>query len=171
MKIKNLQFLIIPILSLLVVFQPALAANLNDVEFSPTVRLVREFSVFLNIILIILVFIVALSVKAAFKNIKSEKGLKNKARLLVYILSKDPAFIFSQKASRDNNGTYMISFDKYRNLQNLSRHTLFQALGLIVLKVFIFAFLVYGISYIARFTSASESRILESNNFILQLDK
>ncbi|MCX6740385.1 MAG: hypothetical protein NTZ49_04105 [Candidatus Parcubacteria bacterium] len=171
MKIRILQFIFFFSFLLLAAVQPVLAANLNNIELSPMVRLLREFSVFLNIILIILIFILALSIKAAFKNIKEEKGWKNKAKLLLYILSKDPTFLFSQKATRDKNGTYMISFDKYRKFQDLSRHTIFQALGLIIIKVFIFAFLIYGISYLAHFTSASENKLLESNNFILQLDK
>ena len=149
----------------------AMAAAPNEVEALTAFRLLREFSVFLNIALIILVIIMAASIHGALKFIGKEKGVINKMKLFWYFLSHEPADLFSHETMRDKNGTYMMSYDKYKRYQNLSRKTLLRTIGLIFIKVMIITILIYGISFLARYSAASENKLLESENFMMELDK
>jgi hypothetical protein len=146
-------------------------AQVSDFEQQPLVRLLREFSVFINIVLVIMVLLLAVSLHGALKYLGGNDSWKNKIRLVWHFLSKEPAQLFSQLAQRDKTGTYILPFETYRRLQTLSQKTFLRTLGLVFVQVIVTVFLIYGISLLGHFTSASGAKFLESNNFILQLDK
>jgi hypothetical protein len=147
------------------------AQVISDPEQQPLIRLLREFSVFINLVLVIMVLILAISLHGALKYLGGKDSWKNKIRIIWHFLSKEPAQLFSQKAQRDKTGTYLLPFESYRRLHNMTQKTFLRALGLIVVQISLIIFLIYGLSLLGHYTSASGAKSLESNNFILQLDK
>ncbi len=148
-----------------------LAQTSNDAENLPIFRLAREFSVFLNIVLIIFVILLAISLHGALKYLGNPDTLKNKIRIVFAFLKREPAEIFSQLSNQDRNGTYQLPFEKYRQLHLISRKTFLRTLGLIVMQVILVLFLIYGLTFLSHYTKAQGDNLLQSHNFLLQLDK
>ncbi|MCX6742908.1 MAG: hypothetical protein NT116_01605 [Candidatus Parcubacteria bacterium] len=149
----------------------ALAQTGNDLENLTAFRLVREFSIFVNIVLIILVILLAVSLHGALKYLGSHDTPKNKLKLISSFLLQEPAEIFSQLSAKDQHGTYQLPFEKYRQLHLISRKTFLRTLGLIILQVILIVFMIYGLTLLTHYTKAQENNLLQSHNFQLQLDK
>jgi hypothetical protein len=133
--------------------------------------LVQEFFVFINIVLLIMIIVLALSWHGALEYLGGKNSWQNKIRMIWHFLCKEPAQLFSQAAQKDKTGTYLLPFESYRRLHKMSQKTFWPTLGLIVFQVSIIAFLIYGTSLLGYDSRASGAKSLESNNFILQLDK
>lgn len=173
-KIKALssyfQYFLIFVFSLL--FAPVvLAQGAVDAENYSLFRLLREFSIFLNAVLIILVIVLAISLRGALKYLGGSDTVKNKLKLIFSFISKEPASIFSQISKRDPNGTYQLPFEKYRKMHLFSRKTFFRTLGLVVLQVMLIVFMIYALNALTNYTKAKGNNLLQSPNFKLQLDK
>lgn len=148
-----------------------LAQTGSDVENLTAFRLLREFSIFLNVILIVLVILLALSLHEALKYLGNPNSLKNKLKLIFSFLHEEPAQVFSQMASKDPRGTYKLPFEKYRQLHLFSKKTFLRTMGLIVLQVLLLVFMIYGLTLLTHYTKAQENNLLQSHNFLLQLEK
>jgi hypothetical protein len=142
-----------------------------DPQQQPLIRILREFSIFINIVLVIMVVLLVISLHGALKYLGNNDSWTEKMRKIWHFLSKEPAQLFSQMAQRDKTGTYLLPFESYRRLHNMTQKTFLRALGLVVIQVCIIIFLVYGLSLLGHYISASGAKLLESNNFILELDK
>ena len=158
-------------LFLLISAPQAWAQTANEVENMTVFRLLREFSVFLNIVMLVLVILLALSLHGALKYLGNPNSLKNKLKLIFSFLRQEPAQVFSQLASKDPLGTYKLPFEKYRQLHLFSRKTFLRTMGLIVLQVILLVFMIYGLTLLTHYTKAQENNLLQSHNFLLQSDK
>ena len=172
-KIINGLLACLGIFCLVIIFSlpMALAQTGNDAENLPAFRLAREFSIFLNVVLIILVILLAVSLHGALKYLGSPDTPKNKLKLIFSFLRQEPAQIFSQLAVKDQRGTYELPFEKYRQLHLTTRKTFLRTLGLLVVQILLFVFLIYGLTLLTHYSQAQGNILLQSKNFILQLYK
>jgi multisubunit Na+/H+ antiporter MnhB subunit len=168
-KIKS--YFILIILGILALGSDVSAQNNLDPEQQPLFRLLREFSVFLVVVLLIFIIFLAISLFGALKYLGPKDSFKNKLKLIWHFFSQEPAQLFSRLAQRDRTGTYLLPYDSYKRLHNLSQKTFMRTLGVLVLQVCIIVFLIFGLSFLSHYTKATNAKNLESNNFILQLDK
>lgn len=153
---------------------PVFAQAITDPEQQPLVRMLREFSFFLNIVLVIMVILLSVTLRGALKYLGGKDSLKNKVFKVYYFLSKEPAQLFSQMAQRDKTGTFLLPFESYRKLHHISRKIFFRTLGLAAIQIGVIIFLIYGVSLIGHHSEASDdskSKSMKSDNFILELDK
>jgi cytochrome bd-type quinol oxidase subunit 2 len=169
MKNKGV-YIISFILCQVFLLKPALA-QVTDLEQGVYIRLLREFSVFLDVILLILIILLVIGLHGAFKYLRADDTWKNKLKIFFHFLSKEPALIFSQHGVKNNKGTYLHSFDDYKKFHSLSKKSFIRTVGLLVLQLLILAFLVYGLAFLTHYTSASDSTTMQSNYFLLQLGK
>ncbi|MBN1326117.1 hypothetical protein JW977_04035 [Candidatus Falkowbacteria bacterium] len=126
-------------------FKTAFAEENNPTD-SRYILLLREFSMLLNLILIILGIFFIISIFSSVKYLAQSKKSRKSLSLVWNILTKDPAYVFSTHASRDESGTYQSSFQKHRQFQISSQKNLMRAVGIILLKAIIFAVIVLGLA-------------------------
>ncbi len=113
---------------------------------SLALRLIQEFSFFLNLILIILIIVLAINLYSTFKHLNLTRRLMEKFRYLLLIFNKEPAVIFSRWATKDKNGTYQLSYYRQRIAHLSSQKALRGAAGIVILKVVILVALTFGLA-------------------------
>ena len=151
---------------------PVVFAQTNtEVEQVPIIRLLREFSVFLNVVLVILVILLFIGLYGSLKYLGGEQKLTEKIKLVLHFLKQEPASVFSEIANRDKRGTYLKSFEKFRSYHLFSRKTFLRTLGIIIVQIVILAILLYGLAVLTHSSKAQETNSLQSKNFQLELKK
>jgi uncharacterized repeat protein (TIGR01451 family) len=108
-------------------------------------RLIIEFSLILNIILVILIVLLLFSIYEALKQIQV-KGFGNKMKIALNLLHKEPAVIFADQTNQDKKGTYKNSYGSYKKLHEYSQKTVERALGIIILKLIVLVVLILGVA-------------------------
>lgn len=122
------------------------SASNNFQKQSVALRLIQEFSIFLNILLLILIIFFGLNLYGAYKYLNISGKIKEKVKYLFLILKHEPAVLFSHLAGRDNNGTYKVSYHRHRQLHLNSQKGLQRTAGILVLKVVILVVLTISLA-------------------------
>jgi uncharacterized repeat protein (TIGR01451 family) len=123
-----------------------IAAASNGFEpQSVAMRLIQEFSFLLNIMLLILVLLLAYNVYASYIYLYPANKIIDKFSYLTSIFSKEPAILFSRLSAKDNNGVYTRSFHKQKISHQTNRKLLKGALGVLMLKFFTLAIMIFGL--------------------------
>jgi hypothetical protein len=156
---------------IVIAFASIFSQSATEVVETQWSRLLREFSIFINLILIVLLALFIISFYETIKYLRNEEKIKNQARIFLHLFAKDPAWIFSQLSGRDKNGTYMGSFERYKRFQLFSKKTFIRTLGLAMLQVIILFLLLYGLSFFTHKSRAQESNLIQSSNFFMELKK
>ena len=142
-------------------FKTAFAQTSDSFE-NRYVILLREFSFLLNIILAILVIFLIISIYSSLKYLSKNSAAKKSFSLIWTLLTKEPAYVFSVHAPRDEDGTFQSSFQKHRALHLLTQKTLMRTLGLIIIKLIILAVLIFGLTGFNHSGSAQMSSYNQS---------
>ncbi|MFC1598958.1 FG-GAP-like repeat-containing protein [Patescibacteria group bacterium] len=121
------------------------------------VRMLQEFSVFINIILVILVFALIISILSTLKHLPLGKNMGDKLKFLLFLFIKQPVDAFADNAQKDNLGTYKQSYEKHRKYHQYVKKTLNRALGLLLVKVIVVILLVIGLSQLNHYSIAQDS--------------
>ncbi|MFC1598869.1 hypothetical protein ACFL2U_02605, partial [Patescibacteria group bacterium] len=106
---------------------------------------VKQFSWLLTILLIIFGVILVLSVYLSIKHLLHDKNKNKCFRLIWILLTRDPSHVYTNYAEQQDNGTYNLSFNKYRQLHLLSKRTLLRFLSVAAIKLIILLVLLVGI--------------------------
>jgi uncharacterized repeat protein (TIGR01451 family) len=146
-------------------------AQTGDQSESRYITLLREFSFLLNIILIILVAFLLISIYSSLKYLSKNSAAKKYFSLIWALLTKEPAYVFSIHAPRDEVGTFQSSFQKHRQAHIFTQKTLMRTLGLIIIKLIILAVLIFGLSGFNHSSSAQMSSYNQSGATVNVGDK
>ncbi len=151
-------------------FTRAWAAT-SQINESRYVVLLREFSVFINIILFVLLAYLFISLYSSIRYLRIRSKEKKYRSLIWSILTKEPALVFANNSDRDDNGTYKDSYQRHRAIHLASQKAFLRTIGLIILKFIILAVLIFGITGVNHFGSAQMSDFNESGVLVEVGDK
>jgi len=161
----ELKILILAIIGVFV-FPIANILAADTASVSATSRLIREFSFFLNLVLILLILFWVFSIIESIKNLNHKKSFKERLKVLFSAAVKEPALVFSQHSPRDKSGTYTSSYNNYRRFHSFSKKTAQRTAGVIILKLIVLFVLFFGLASINKTTQAQGAEIdRASNNF------
>jgi len=144
------------------------ATQVTGVQTTQTVGnlVMQEFSLVINIVILVLVIFLLISISSAVKSLGKIK-LTDKLRLGPSMLVNEPSSFFSNMASRNNAGTYKSSFENYRKYHLTGKKTFITALAAIVLQTFILGYIIYNFSQLQEIKDKDVTEQTQSNQFQL----
>ena len=120
------------------------ASENND---SHLVSLLRQFSVFLIIILGLLLALLCAGLHNIARYLAPKADWRKKLSLGWQVLSQEPAKVFSEYAERAVNGTYSHAYEKHRSLHVFSQKNLKRLIGLALIDILILSYITISLNH------------------------
>ncbi|MFA5188961.1 MAG: hypothetical protein WC460_06390 [Patescibacteria group bacterium] len=107
----------------------------------------EQLAVFLVFVLILLVIFLIIGLISAINHLNKNESLGNKFKLVWHILTKEPAFAFSQNVKPDPSGTYEISYNKLKSFHNFSQKNFKRILGVAFIDMIMLVVILYNFNH------------------------
>ncbi len=138
---------------------------------SKTESLLREFSLILNLLILILLGFLSGSIISSFSHLGKDLNWQKRLKLLGQMFVKEPAVMFSEQAQPDKNGIYQISFEKHKQSQLNAQKHVKRALGLIAIKAVVLVTLLTGLAGVNHLGKAQTAPYDQSGTAVNVGDK
>ncbi len=116
--------------------------------------ILRDLSLFLTIVLIILILLLFFGLQIATKRLAKNTKFLTKLKLAWHILSQEPARVFALNAEQAKNGTYQMAYSEHKDLHVFSQKNSKRLIGLVVIDLLLLTYVVIGLNHVSHAQSA-----------------